>query len=495
MVKIGWGRREISLDEPLSLRGQAFMRISQGIHDPMYATALCVSTDADHTVIFCSLDMLALRRDLIEEIRAEVCQRCAQIPVEHILLNATHTHCGGFIEETAPTTPDGQPVYSGLKYREFVVKQCADAIVQAWTARESGGMGYGYGYAVVAHQRRAVYFEDQSLRNPSAVAPNGHGVMYGNTDDEQFSHFENGADHFLNLMFTFDLQEKLTGIVVNVPCPAQVGGQMNQQSADYWHEVRQEVSKVFGPEVYVLSQCAPAGDLAPRVLHYREAQERRMGLKYGLHYTPRKITEYNRVLAERLDIAQRIVEATREVYDWAKKEILWDFPVRHVRCNPMLSQRLISDDEAQWCRDSIARMELQIPEREGSTDEEYNKAYSRYTIIKNRNNRVLERFSQQTQESKLEATVHLIQLGPIAFASNQFELYQSFMHRVQARSPFVQTFMIQLAGDGLASYLPTAEAVKNRGYSASVFCNRVGPEGGQELVEATLQALNELYQL
>jgi hypothetical protein len=112
--------------------------------------------------------------------------------------------------------------------------------------------------------------------------------------------------------------------------------------------------------------------------------------------------------------------------------------------------------------------------------------------IQNRNNRILDRYAQQAQEPQLEATVHVIQLGPIAFASNQFELFQSYMHRVQARSPFVQTFMIQLAGDGMVSYLPTQQAVENRGYSASIFCNRVGPEGGQQLVEGTLRMLGEL---
>lgn len=494
MVKIGWGRREISLDAPLRLMGQAFLRISEGVHDPMYATALCVDGGSD-AVIFCSLDMIALRLDLINSIKDAVRAQCPQLPADHILLNATHTHAGGCIEETPETSPDGQPIYPGLKYREFVINQCRDAICEAWTARKPGGMGYGYGYAVVAHQRRAIYFEDQALRNPSAVAPNGHGVMYGNTDDEQFSHFENGADHFLNVMFTFDPQQKLTGMVINVPCPAQVGGQLTQQSSDYWHEVRQEVSKAFGPEAYVLTQCAPAGDLAPRVLHYREAQERRMGLKYGLHYTPRKIAEYNRVMAERRDIAQRIMNAVTEVYAWAKKDILWDFPVHYVCKTVPLARRLITEEEAQWCQDNIQAMQAQIPEQGSCTDEEYRKAYSRYTTVKNRNLRALDRYAVQRQQPNVDALVHIVRLGPIAFASNRFELYQSYMHRVQARSPFVQTFMIQLAGDGGVCYLPTQEAVQNKGYSASLFCNQVGPEGGQQLVEATLQALNELYQL
>ena len=496
MVQIGWGRREISLNEPLSLRGQAFLRISEGIHDPMYATVLCVSAgDAKDTAIFCSMDMLALRRDLLELIRTEVMNRCPEIPVDHILFNATHTHSGGFIEETPLSSPDGKPIYSGMKYRDFVVQQCADAIIEAWTARKTGGIGYGYGYAVVAHQRRVIYFTDQSQRFPSVIAPNGRGIMYGNTDDEQFSHFENGADHFLNLMFTFDLQEKLTGIVVNVPCPAQVGGQMTQQSSDYWHEVRQQVCKVFGEDVYVLTQCAPAGDLAPRLLHYREAQERRMGLKYGLHYTPRKITEYNRVMAERMDIAQRIVAAINEVYSWARKDILWDFPVRCICSSMKIQRRMISDDEVQKCAETIERMCSQIPQQDNCSEEEYRKAFSRYQIVKNRNNRVLQRYQQQQKEPVIDATVYVVQLGDIAFASNQFEMFQSYMHRVQARSPFIQTFMVQLAGDGMASYLPTEEAVGNCGYSASVFCNQVGSDGGQQLVEATLQILNELYEM
>lgn len=493
MIKIGWGREEVSLDKPLSLRGQMFLRISTGIHDPMYATALCIDGGED-AVIFCSCDIITLRIDFIEEVKEKVAELCPDLPVDSVILNATHTHAGGTIDPTPETSPDGQSIYSGLEYRKFCVEQCAKAIVGAWNTRESGGMGYGYGYAVVAHQRRAVYFEDQAQRNPSAVAPNGHGVMYGNTDDEQFSHFESGADHFLNLMFTFDWAEKLTGIVINVPCPAQVGGQMTQQSADYWNEVREEVKNAFGPDVYVLPQCAPAGDLAPRVLHYREAQERRMGLKYGLHYTPRKLTEYNRVMAERKDIAERIVQGVREVYDWARKDILWDFPVRRISKTIRVDRRMITREEAKWCVENIQKMESQIPEKGSCSDEEYRKAYSRYTSVKRRNDRALQRYELQQQEPTLDTVIHVVQLGDIAFTTTRFELFQSYMHRVQARSPFTQTFMIQLAGDGGASYLPTAEAVKNKGYSASLFCNHVGPVGGQQLVEETLQCLHELFQ-
>ena len=86
----------------------------------------------------------------------------------------------------------------------------------------------------------------------------------------------------------------------------------------------------------------------------------------------------------------------------------------------------------------------------------------------------------------------MTRVGEIGFASNPFELYQDYMHRIQARSPFIQTFITQLAGENAGGYLATERGEFNKGYSASIFCNTVGSEGGQELVEYTLNKLNEL---
>ena len=68
------------------------------------------------------------------------------------------------------------------------------------------------------------------------------------------------------------------------------------------------------------------------------------------------------------------------------------------------------------------------------------------------------------------------------------------MHRIQARSPFVQTFIVQLTADkaGLNSYLATERAIANKGYSASPYCNVVSAAGGQQLVETTLEMLNDI---
>ena len=71
-----------------------------------------------------------------------------------------------------------------------------------------------------------------------------------------------------------------------------------------------------------------------------------------------------------------------------------------------------------------------------------------------------------------------------------------YEQRIQARSPAQQTFIVQLAaqpGPGGGTYLPTANAKANKGYSASIFDGDVDASGGPMLVEETLKKLNEIF--
>jgi|GEM_PF-3327231 len=85
---------------------------------------------------------------------------------------------------------------------------------------------------------------------------------------------------------------------------------------------------------------------------------------------------------------------------------------------------------------------------------------------------------------------HVLRLGEVAMATCPFELYLDYAIRIQARSPAVPTLLVQLAC-GASGYLPTARAVRGGGYSADRF--RVGPEGGQVLVEETLRQIDALF--
>jgi hypothetical protein len=87
---------------------------------------------------------------------------------------------------------------------------------------------------------------------------------------------------------------------------------------------------------------------------------------------------------------------------------------------------------------------------------------------------------------------HVLRIGDIAIATNPFELYIDYGVQMKARSPAEQTFVIQLAGDS-GRYLPTPKAIDGGSYSALPVSNRVGPEGGQVLVEETVKAIRALW--
>jgi len=87
--------------------------------------------------------------------------------------------------------------------------------------------------------------------------------------------------------------------------------------------------------------------------------------------------------------------------------------------------------------------------------------------------------------------LHVLRLGDVAVCTNSFELFTDYGIRMKARSEAVQTFVVQLVGPG--TYLPTEKAIRAGHYSAVVHSSLVGPEGGNVLVERTVNILNSLW--
>ncbi len=497
---IGWASRDVSTDRPVDIPGQFYIRVSEGVLDPVTVTALVIDNGED-LVVFLSADFVSIRSYLVEEVRERVSVRLPGLAVEKILMHCTHTHDGPSYykaNQVSMATPaqvphDGIEIASSDEYREFLTAQITDAIVEAYARRAPGGVAFGYGYAVVGHSRRVVYHDDLSQRPGASGRPGmivaGHAAMYGNTNDDQFSHYEAGADHFINLLYTFDPQGHLTGAIINVPCPSQNSESEWRLSADYWHDVRIALRRKYGEGLFILPQCAAAGDLAPRVLHYKQAQERRYRLKYGSDY-PGTVREG----LTRREIAERISGAFDEVLAWARKDIRSALPIAHVVKTVDLSRRFITPEEYESeCR-QLEELN-KVPFASTGTPRERLVHDSTLVARRNRCQRILQRYADQQTQPTLPMEMHVLRIGEVAFASNCFELYMDYQHRIQARSPFTQTFIVQLAGTPTAcgGYLATERAVWGKGYSASLYCNQVSPAGGQELVEATVGVLKAIH--
>jgi len=104
----------------------------------------------------------------------------------------------------------------------------------------------------------------------------------------------------------------------------------------------------------------------------------------------------------------------------------------------------------------------------------------------------VDRYRTQDKEPTFTVEVHVLRIGDIAIATNPFELFQDYGTQIKARSKAEQTFVIELTG-GWGRYLPTARAVAGGGYSAVVQSSMVGPEGGQVLVDRTVDMINAMW--
>jgi hypothetical protein len=103
---------------------------------------------------------------------------------------------------------------------------------------------------------------------------------------------------------------------------------------------------------------------------------------------------------------------------------------------------------------------------------------------------VIRGYESQVNDPGYTSEIHVIRLGDVALASNPFELFVDYGLRITGRSKSKQVFIIELSSDS-GGYVPTIEAVKGGGYSG--ITTRIGPPGGDLLVDKTTSIINSLW--
>ena len=450
---IGWSSKSITPDKPVALAGQFETRISTEVMDPVTCTALAIETrDGTRSVdiaIMVSVDIVSLTEELDREVKTIVREKLPAFDVNKLVMNATHTHTAPVLNRSRYEIPE--EAMQPQEYLKFASVRIADAVVEAWNARKPAGMSWGLGQAVVGHNRRAVYHQPV----PSGFGT-GTAVMYGETKADNFSHIEGYEDHGLEMLFFWNEKKKLTGMVLNIACPTQETEHLSKISADYWHDVRVEVAKKYGQDIFILPQVAAAGDISPHLM-WRQEAENEMLKRKGI--TPRE------------EIARRIVNAINEVYPYVQDNIKNELVFNHIYDELSLPVRRVTKAEASRGEDLI---------KEEPNQEFWHRG-------------MLNRYEEQDENPFYTTKVNVMRLGDVVIATNPFELFLDYGLRIKTRSNAVLTFIVQLANPG-GSYVPTVKAEAGGGYSAIVQSNRVGSEGGQELVEKTLELINKVME-
>ena len=509
-LRIGWAATDVTPERPVLVSGQFHARVSEGVMDPVTATALALESEgtgpafgpvplargqapaqrragasppaSPPRAVMVSCDFVAIPNGLREEVRNQVRQRLPELDPLTVFLNATHTHAGPEVRVegdaaqmgggNVPTWPGVDlEVMSSADYVAFASKRIAEAVERAWKGREPGGIGFGMGHAVVGHNRRISYYSGETR-------------MYGKTDDPEFSHVEGYEDHSVNVLGTWNKARRLTGVVVNVACPSQVSESSYLISADYWHEVRVELRRRLGADLFVLAQNSAAGDQSPHILIGKRAEERMWRLVGR---------------SQRQDIGVRVADAVAAVVPHVEKEVDWNPRFAHrVEMVPLLRRNLTEQDakdalaEAAKLREQYEalRRDLEAHPEKRREPRWYVGITAAYRKMK-WNESVATRFDLGRAQPKVPVEIHVMRLGDVALATNPFEYYLDFGMQIKARSKAVQTFLVQHVGSG--AYVPTLRATAGRSYGAIPASTPVGSEGGRELAQWTVDAINALW--
>jgi len=457
---VGTAVADITPAEPVAVSGQFHLRITKTVETPITANVIALESREEglprDVAIMVSCDLLYIPSEVLELVRKAVRSRLSGIDTRKIFLNGTHTHTAPvLLFDKYPIPEEG--VMQVEEYLSFLAERVSDAIVQAWNKRSEGSVTWGLSHAVVAYNRRAVYAD-------------GSAQMYGKTDRTDFRNLEGYEDHDVNTLFFWNDSDELVGTVVNVSCPSQEVESRSAVNADFWHPVREALRERYGEQLCVLAWTGASGDQSPHLM-YRKAADERMRKLRGLN---------------RLDeIARRIVRAVDDAYEAVKNERHTNVSLIHKVEMIRMPMRLVTEAEYTEAKEAVEKAGAQIKQNSEAAVREYRRM-KWYGITVNR-------FEKQRTEPKpkYEMELHVLRIGDVAICTNSFELFTDFGIRMKARSKALQTFVVQLVGPG--TYLPTEKAIRGGHYSAVVHSSLVGPEGGNVLVNRTLNIINSLW--
>ena len=471
LLSFGWATESVVPNRPIAIGGQYHTRIGSQVHDPITVTALAVETKDDQGVIdqavWVSCDLVAIRKVTVENARRLVAKVVPDLDVNKIIVSATHTHTAPALMDTAETNQhpyefmrswayripvDQTDVMHPREYLEFLERQAALAITRAWQTRAPGEFSFALSHASIARNRRAVFFD-------------GTTKMYGDTKDPNFSHTEGTSDDSLDCMF-FYREGKLAGLGVTLYCPSQEVEGEKYLSADFWHDARLQLRERFSNDLFVLPLTGAGGDQSPHIQVARRADERMLA-------DPKR--EY------RQEIARRIVNAVADVSDVAQRTKSPTLTFGHHREDVALPVWRVSQERYDQAKQAVAEGQDKLDKL---TPQEYINWRVQSTMVA--------RFELQDREPSCPTEIHAVRLNDMALVTNPFELYADYSMRIKARSPAVQTSVVQLTSDCHA-YLPTERAVSGGGYSARIDDGVIGPEGGRKLVEESVRMLKSLW--
>ena len=498
-ILIGWAEESLVPKKKVSLAGQFYERISEAVESEICATAMAVESDEEQMILV-SVDMEGFPEALVNLAREKFAKLTKEIDPRKLIISATHTHAAmrvagrgsaksksgqmvdaraAMLEEFLPkdklyvaNVTSDDSILTPEEGTQLVTEKIALAAHRAWENRKESYYTNEFGRAAVGMCRRVCYDD-------------GSAQMWGDTNTANVVSMEGGSDSGIELIYTFDADKKLTGIVANIACPAQILEQRNFISADYWGRTKAILREKLGEHIYLLGLCGAAGDQCPRdLVRWVDPEtpindpnvKREHVIKRKADPSMYDISGCNKVGKR---IANEIISVYEEITDLKEEAVF-----KHKIIDLDLPLRRVTMRDYDNAVREIAYYIEKNKDKEAFNYEDSARLHVHIGTI--------QRYRDQQFKNVVTAETHIIRFGDISISTSPFELFLDYGNIIKARSLSEQTFIIQLCCGGLG-YLPTEKAEKGGHYSAYISSGHVGHEGGDLLVRKTVEEINEMF--
>ena len=443
----GWSEISITPDRKISLLGQFAERISQYVEKPITATAMAVDSGEDQMVLV-SCDLAGVTHTLLCAIRERLAGNTIGLDPGKVIYASIHSHTshnyplilkdrpGGcnndeimpLIYELLPEgkkyveqveVAHGDDVMGSEEAFEFLADRLAQVALDAWADRKPGSFANGFGRAAVGMCRRACYSD-------------GSAQMWGDTNTAMFTQLEGGNDSGIEVLFVYDEEEKIKGIVASIACPAQCVQHRHFISPDYWGEVKMLLRQHFGEDLYLVGLCSIAGDQCPVDLVRWVNPESPINDPNCERDNPpkRKADPSMFDLSGMRKAGRRVRDGILEA--WEDGPEAQETVFEHRALQMQLPLRRVDPTDVAKATRAIKEY---MADKPGDIDYIDVARLQPYLGV-------LRRAQVQEEYDIVDSEIHIIRMGKIAIATNPFEPFLVYGNQIKARSAAEQTFLV-----------------------------------------------------
>lgn len=422
------------------------------VHDELHVRTL-VLDDGENRLAFVIVDNVGINRKVFDEAKRMIGEE-TQIPQDHILMAANHTHsavsAGGTGEKRRGWNPD-QPLD---EYQSFIARRMADGVRMAVNNLEPARIGWGSGN-VPQHLFNRRWRMKEKVLNP-----------FGEMDQVQFNPGINnpnkdrpasGTDPEVSFLALQSTEGRPIALLANYSLHYVGGVPKDHISGDYFAVFADRIQELLqadrqSPPFVGIMSNGTSGDV----------NNVNFAGKGESHQPYAKM----KIVAD--DVADEVMQVYKnlEFQNWV--------PLKAAQTELTLQVRKASPQMLERAEKIIARPEETKP------DHPLEKTYAQRIV----------QISKEWPDT-VPVILQTFTIGDLGIAAIPFEVFTETGLEIKKKSPLKNTFTIELA-NGSYGYLPTPAQHELGGYETWLSTNKVEKEASVKIAAEILTLFNQI---